>query len=292
MSRFRFVDDHRDTYEVKRLCELVEVSRQGYYAWRSRPASPRAIADGELLEEIRTIHTESRCTYGAPRIHGQLRRRGHQIGCKRVARLMRNDGLMGVHKRKWRRRRPDIAPAPDRLNRDFRAGELRLHRRLLRQRRHGDHVVHPQARDRLDPRRDTEIGDHARDKIDAQRQHRQADAYAHSPDTSIRMRHSWRKTARQWNTAEIEATRRYDELAAPIQVQLNTDLVRAEMYLGHLEVQASARALWLDRHPELERRLVAIERELDPTPTIQERLQALELEPPSRSSGLELGLEL
>ena len=62
-----------------------------------------------------------RCTYGAPRIHGQLRRRGHQIGCKRVARLMRTDGLMGVHKRKWRNRRPDIAPAPDRLNRDFTA---------------------------------------------------------------------------------------------------------------------------------------------------------------------------
>jgi transposase InsO family protein len=121
VSRFRFVDDHRDLYEVKRLCRLVEVSRQGYYAWRSRPASPRAIADAELLVEIRRIHTESRCTYGAPRVHGQLRRRGHQIGCKRVARLMRNDGLMGVHRRKWRRRRPDIAPAPDRLNRDFTA---------------------------------------------------------------------------------------------------------------------------------------------------------------------------
>ena len=51
---------------MKRLCELVEVSRQCYYAWRSRPASARAIADGELLEEIRTIHLESRCTYGAP----------------------------------------------------------------------------------------------------------------------------------------------------------------------------------------------------------------------------------
>ena len=121
MSRFRFVDDHRDTYEVKRLCELVEISPSGYYAWRSRPASPRAVADGELLVDIRRIHRESRCTYGAPRIHGQLRRRGHHVGCKRVARLMRQDGLMGVHKRKWRRRRPDIAPAPDRLNRNFAA---------------------------------------------------------------------------------------------------------------------------------------------------------------------------
>ena len=121
MSRFRFVHDHRNAYEVKRLCELVEVSTSGFYAWLERRPCGRDLADAELLVEIRRIHTESRCTYGAPRVHGQLRRRGHQVGCKRVARLMRANGLMGVHRRKWRRRRPDIAPAPDRLNRDFTA---------------------------------------------------------------------------------------------------------------------------------------------------------------------------
>ncbi len=89
MSRFRFVDDHRDTYEVKRLCRLAECSTSGFYAWKQRPLSARAITDGVLLAEIRSIHTESRCTYGAPRVHGQLRRRGRQVGCKRVARLMR-----------------------------------------------------------------------------------------------------------------------------------------------------------------------------------------------------------
>jgi putative transposase len=121
VSRFRFVHDHRDTYRVKRLCELVEVSRSGYYRWAEAVPSARAVADGELVEEIRRIHLESRCTYGAPRVHGQLRRRGHHVGCKRVARLMRAEGLMGVHKRRWRRRRPDVAPAPDRLKRDFTA---------------------------------------------------------------------------------------------------------------------------------------------------------------------------
>lgn len=121
MSRFRFVHDHRDTYQVKRLCALVEVSRSGYYRWADAAPSARAVADAELLEEIRRIHTDSRCTYGAPRVHGQLRRRGRRVGCKRIARLMRADGLMGVHRRKWRRRRPDIAPAPDRINRDFTA---------------------------------------------------------------------------------------------------------------------------------------------------------------------------
>ena len=76
MSRFRFVDDHRDLYEVKRLCELAEVSRQGYYAWRTRPASARAIADAELLEEIRRIHLDSVAPTG---------RRGSTGSCAGVA---------------------------------------------------------------------------------------------------------------------------------------------------------------------------------------------------------------
>jgi putative transposase len=79
VSHFRFVDDHRDLYEVKRLCEAVEVSRQGYYAWRTRPLSARAIADAELLEEIHRIHRDSRGTYGAPRVHGQLRREAARL---------------------------------------------------------------------------------------------------------------------------------------------------------------------------------------------------------------------
>ena len=89
MSRFRFVDDHRDTYEVKRLCRAGRGVPVGLLPLGDRRPVARAVADAELLEEIRRIHTDSRCTYGAPRIHGQLRRRGHRVGCKRVARLMR-----------------------------------------------------------------------------------------------------------------------------------------------------------------------------------------------------------
>lgn len=122
MSRFRFVEDHRDVYDVKRLCALVEVSRSGFYAWRTRPASTRSLTDAELFERISTIHSESRRTYGAPRVHGQLARRGINVGCKRVARLMRSNGLVGANpRRRWRRGRPDLAPAPDLLQRDFRA---------------------------------------------------------------------------------------------------------------------------------------------------------------------------
>jgi transposase InsO family protein len=124
VSRFRFVDDHRDLYGVKRLCALAEVSRSGYYAWRERPASPRELADAELLEVIVEIHDRSRGTYGAPRVHGQLRRRGHCVNHKRVARLMRTYGIVGVsNRRRWRRGhgRAIEAPAPDLLRRDFTA---------------------------------------------------------------------------------------------------------------------------------------------------------------------------
>lgn len=122
MSRFRFVDDHAIEYPVKRLCELVEVSRSGFYAWRDRPPSPRQVADAELTVEIRQIHERSRGTYGAPRVEGQLRRAGRCHGVKRVARLMRSEGLVGAHARRtWRCGRADTAPAGDLLERDFTA---------------------------------------------------------------------------------------------------------------------------------------------------------------------------
>jgi transposase InsO family protein len=122
VSRFRFVDDHRDVYDVKRLCRAVEISRSGYYAWKGRCPSPRAVADAELLARIRQVHRDSRRTYGAPRVHGVLARMGCRVGRKRVARLMRAHGLVGAHNRKkWRGHRPEVAPAPDRLHRNFTA---------------------------------------------------------------------------------------------------------------------------------------------------------------------------
>lgn len=122
MSRFRFVHDHRHLYEVKRLCRLVEVSRSGYYAWASRPLSERFMGDAFLANQIVDIHRRSRCTYGAPRIHGQLARVGCRVGRKRVARLMAEHHLVGAHsRRRWRKGRRGVAPAADLLERDFTA---------------------------------------------------------------------------------------------------------------------------------------------------------------------------
>ncbi|MEM1332745.1 MAG: IS3 family transposase [Actinomycetota bacterium] len=122
MSRCWFVDDHRHLFEVQRLCELVELPRSTFYAWDNPTLSDTYLADAWLANEIFDIHTASRGTYGAPRIRGQLRRHGHHVGRKRVARIMRQLGLVGAHgRKKWRRGKPNTAPAGDLLERDFSA---------------------------------------------------------------------------------------------------------------------------------------------------------------------------
>ena len=122
MTGCRFVHDHRAEYRVKDLCRVAQVPRSTYYAWRNHEPSQRDLADETLLEDIRAIHSRSRSTYGAPRVWGQLRHQGHRVGRHRVARLMAREGLVGVHgRKKWRRGRRDVAPAPDLLQRDFSA---------------------------------------------------------------------------------------------------------------------------------------------------------------------------
>jgi transposase InsO family protein len=115
-----FVQDNQADLPVTRMCELVEVPRSSFYAWVNRTPSARAVADGELFEQIREIHVRSRRTYGSPRVHGQLARLGVHVSRRRVARLMADNSLVGAHARKrWRRGRPDTGGAPDRLNRNF-----------------------------------------------------------------------------------------------------------------------------------------------------------------------------
>jgi putative transposase len=116
----RFVSDHAGQYPVIRLCALTGVARSTYYEWRSRAPSQRDLDDAVLVTEIAEIHEASQGTYGVPRVLGQLRHRGRRVGRKRVARLMAANGLVGVHgRRKWRRGRPNTAPAADLLGGDF-----------------------------------------------------------------------------------------------------------------------------------------------------------------------------
>jgi putative transposase len=104
------------------MCRVLGVSPSGYYAWRTQPPSARAQANQSLLTRIRAIHAQSRGTYGAPRIHAELRAVGVRCARKRVARLMRSASLQGAHRRRRLRttiRDVDAAPAPDLVARAF-----------------------------------------------------------------------------------------------------------------------------------------------------------------------------
>ncbi len=106
------------------MCRVLGVSPSGYYTWLKRGPSRRAQEDGEILEEIRVSHTRSGETYGRPRIHEDLKESGRRVGQKRVGRLMREAGLVGVTRRKraWTTKRAKGArPAPDLVERDFSA---------------------------------------------------------------------------------------------------------------------------------------------------------------------------
>jgi putative transposase len=121
---YRFVDCEKAAFPIVTMCRVLGVSPSGFWAWSKRPPSERARSDAALTGEIRRIHLRSRGTYGVPRVHAELRYDGTRCSRKRVARLMRADGLAGVHRRRAVRttvRDRDTAPAPDLVNRTLRA---------------------------------------------------------------------------------------------------------------------------------------------------------------------------
>ena len=126
----RFVQDHRDQFAVALLLRVLNVSASTYYGWRRQEADPceRAEVDRGLLSSIHEIWDASGRTYGADRVHRQLRREGILVGRKRVERLMASQGWQGAYLRRgWRtgvsstRQNPTAEPAPDLVNRDITA---------------------------------------------------------------------------------------------------------------------------------------------------------------------------
>ncbi len=131
MSRFQFVADHRDAFEVKWLCSVVEIVRSSFYAWCAAAdgRDARAAADEPLAERIRMVHDEDN-TYGAPRITAELNDGvpdDDRVIHKRVARVMRGAGIAG-YRRKRRVKTTVADPAnpkvPDLLGRDFTAAQV------------------------------------------------------------------------------------------------------------------------------------------------------------------------
>lgn len=121
---YRFIAAEKVNHAVALLCRVLRVSRSGFYAWMDREPSARRVADEGLAREVARIHADSRGTYGAPRIHADLKEAGTRVSRRRVARLMRELGIEGVSRRRRRRTTiPDQSrpPAPDLIGRDFRA---------------------------------------------------------------------------------------------------------------------------------------------------------------------------
>jgi putative transposase len=110
--RYHAIQEQDRRYPIRLMCRALAVSAAGYYAWRSRPESPRSIQARALLSTIRVIHQESRETYGSPSIWDALVKQGHCIGEHRVARLMRLAGLRAKTVKKWRATTQSQHPFP------------------------------------------------------------------------------------------------------------------------------------------------------------------------------------
>lgn len=113
---------HQAEYPIATMCRVLAVSTSGFYAWRKRLPSARAQRDQELKGMIREVHAGSDGTYGRPRVHAELLERGERVSPKRIARLMKEDGLEGVSRQRkviTTIRSIEDRPAPDLVNRSF-----------------------------------------------------------------------------------------------------------------------------------------------------------------------------
>ena len=121
--RFRFIEDRRVDYPVRILCDVLEVSPAGYYAWRSRPESRRSAANRELVDEIKRVHRDTNGRYGSPRVHVELKAQGRGVSRGRIERLMRRHGIRAIMARPYRIRTTDsrhgLPIAPNLLDRSF-----------------------------------------------------------------------------------------------------------------------------------------------------------------------------
>jgi putative transposase len=123
---FQLIDRERAHHAVSLLCSVLNVTRQGFWAWKRRSPSPRREEDERLKQRILGAWNDSDRIYGAPRVHAELRLgAGVPVGRKRVARLMRELEIQGVSRRRGRVRTttpdPKAPPAPDLVKRDFTA---------------------------------------------------------------------------------------------------------------------------------------------------------------------------
>ena len=100
--KFAFIAARDVAFPVSTMCRMLGVTRSGFYAWAKRPKPARAKRDAQLAATVAAVHLRSRRTYGSPRVHRELRARGVHVGKKRVERLMRENGIQGRAKRRFK----------------------------------------------------------------------------------------------------------------------------------------------------------------------------------------------
>lgn len=100
---YGFIRDHSDEFAVQKMCQVLSVSRSGYYSWLNREPSQKQLTNEELKIKIAEIYWQSRGTYGSPRIYRQLVIKGYNYNIKRIERLMKVMGLKAIQKRKFKR---------------------------------------------------------------------------------------------------------------------------------------------------------------------------------------------
>ena len=123
--RFAFIKDHREEHPVGLMCQILRVSRAGFYAWLGRPASERQRRREDLAVRARAVHEHSRRTYGSPRVHAALVASGARACRNTVAKVMREQGIRSKLRRRFVARTTDSshphAVAENLLGRDFAA---------------------------------------------------------------------------------------------------------------------------------------------------------------------------
>ena len=123
--RFRFIEDRRADYPVTIMCNVLDVSPAGYYAWRTRQESRRSAANRALLDDIKQVHRDNHGCYGSPRVHLELKAQGRGVSRGRIERLMRRHGIRAIMARPRRARTTDschdLPIAPNLIDRNFTA---------------------------------------------------------------------------------------------------------------------------------------------------------------------------
>jgi putative transposase len=120
--KYLFMDQHRSTHGVQKMCRVIGASRSGYYRWKRQPQSKRQKENEEILIEIREAHKNSRGAYGSPRITDELRSKGTKCSKNRVARLMKVHGIVGKAKKKFKattNSKHNLPVAENLLNQNF-----------------------------------------------------------------------------------------------------------------------------------------------------------------------------